>query len=541
MAGSADPWALLQECNKALSGRSILDLFRADASRVRRMSAEVGPLYADYSKHLLDQAAIDALVALARDSDLENGVRSLLDGAEVNSTEQRPALHTALRSAVGRGAIADSARREAEDGVQRIRALVERIHAGEFAGVTGKPIDRLISIGIGGSDLGPRLAVDALSDGGGMRVDFLANVDGTAVSRLLADADPERTLFCVISKSFGTRETLLNASTARRWLAARLGVEETVAGRQFVAVTANPERAMRFGIREDAILPMWDWVGGRYSVWSAVGMPLMAGIGPDRFDAFLAGAAAMDEHFASADFEHNLPVMLALIGIWYRNVQGLPAYAVVPYDDRLGRLHEYLQQLDMESNGKRVTRDGRPVPRATGPICWGGIGTNAQHAFFQWLHQSPDVMPLEFVGVRNPDHDHPVHHRELMANMLGQSWALLAGRSHEATAELLASDGRPPELAPHMAFPGNRPSTTFLLERLDPTALGALLALYEHRVFVQGWIWGINSFDQWGVELGKTLANRVLPWLEGGPVDADDVDGSTIDLIRRLQSDSDLT
>ena len=528
MTQTTNPWQVLQEHNNRLAGRRIQSLLAREPDRLQRCWLEVGGLRADFSRHLIDGPAFDALLRLAEDTGLPDAIRSLVDGEPVNPTEQRPALHTALRSDVGQGETAVAAAREAAQGRASMMALVDDVHGGRRRSLTNQPYRTLLSIGIGGSDLGPRLAVDALGCDR-MDVRFLANVDGHALDRALHGLDPATTLVCVISKSFSTRETLLNATTVRQWLADDLGVSPTEAGSQFVAVTARPDRAVEFGLEADAVLPMWDWVGGRYSLWSTVGLPVAMAVGPDRFDDLLAGAAAMDRHFVKAPLAHNLPVMLALIGAWYRNVVGLPAYTVVPYDQRLGLLGEYLQQLDMESNGKRVTLDGAPARGPTGPAIWGGVGTNSQHAYFQWLHQGTDTVPVDFIGVIQPDHAHAEHHRELLANLVGQSWALMEGRDAAATRAAVGDD----HLA-HRTFPGNRPSTTLLLDRLDARNLGSLLALYEHKVFVQGRLWHINSFDQWGVELGKTLASRVYPWLEGETL-PDDVDPATRALISRLR------
>lgn len=532
MNGAA--WDALHRCNSALAGKPTASLFAAEPDRLDRMAGTLDRLYVDFSRHHVDGAALDALLALAAEAKLEAAIRALCDGEPLNVTEQRAALHTALRSDVGGAGTAVEARRQANETRAELVELVRRVHEGELLTAAGKPIRDVVSIGIGGSDLGPRLAVAALAAGGQgrMPVHFLSNVDGHALHELLPRIDPEATLFCVISKSFSTRETLLNATTARRWLAQHLGVDEQRAGSQFVAVTSRPDRATAFGIDERAILPMWDWVGGRFSLWSTVGLPIALALGVDAFEALLAGAAAVDEHLRTTPLDRNLPVLLALIGVWNRSIKGYGAYTTVPYDERLALLGEYLQQLDMESNGKRVRRDGAPAAGVTGPACWGGVGTNSQHAYFQWLHQGTDPTPVDFIGVVEPAHPFDEHHRELLANLVGQGWALMSGRDEAETREALGLSD--PALVSQGVFPGSRPSTTILLDRLDARALGNLLALQEHKVFCQGWLWGINSFDQWGVELGKTLANRVGPWLEGQPVD-DDVDPSTRALVARLR------
>jgi glucose-6-phosphate isomerase len=433
----------------------------------------------------------------------------------VNPTEDRPALHVALRLPRDRSLVVDG-----EDVVPVVHAVLDRmaefaraVRSGSFTGHTGRPIRNVVNLGIGGSDLGPDMATQALAPyvHAGLCVRFVSNVDGADFASATADLDPAETLFVVCSKTFTTLETLTNARTARAWLLAELGDESAVA-RHFVAVSTNAEAVKDFGIDPAHMFEMWDWVGGRYSFDSAIGLSLMIAIGPERFGEMLAGMHAMDEHFRTAPLARNLPVLSALLGVWYANFFGAASHAVLPYDQHLARFPAYLQQLDMESNGKRVGLDGAPVETDTGPVVWGGPGTDGQHAFFQLLHQGTRLVPCDFIGFCRSHHALGRHHDLLMANCFAQSEALAFGK----TADELRAEGVPERLVPHRTFPGNRPSTTILADALTPAVLGALVALYEHRVFVQGTIWGVNSFDQWGVELGKALAGRIAREIEGG-------------------------
>jgi glucose-6-phosphate isomerase len=520
-----------------LSGIRIADLFAADASRITRMSRRLGAMYLDASRQLIDADTWQALLDHARAAGVEPARDALLSGAIANPSEGRAALHGALRAGLpeahATGVVAD-ARRAANAALGRMAAIVESIR--DRPQRIGLPrITDVVSIGIGGSDLGPRLACEALRHerGGGPRVHFLANVDGDRTAEACATLDPASTIVIVISKSFGTQETLLNGSVLRDWLVRALG--EADANARLFAVTANTTAAARFGIAAERVLPMWDYVGGRYSVWSAVGLPLAIAIGMDGFRAFLAGARALDEHFATAPLGDNLPVWLALVGWWNRDFLGRSSVCVVPYDDRLESLPDFLQQLEMESNGKRVRPDGSPVELPTVPVVWGSVGSNAQHAYFQALHQGTDIIPMDFIGVVQPHHALADNHRALLANLLAQSAALMTGKTQdEAFAELwhVADAAERQSLAAQKTFPGNRPSTTILLDRLDPHSLGMLLALYEHKVFVQSVLWGINAFDQWGVELGKTLATRIEKALVDG--DASALDASTAAMLAQI-------
>ncbi|MGY1521788.1 glucose-6-phosphate isomerase [Luteimonas sp. A482] len=477
-------FATLRTHAERLSATAVSALVGNDAARAQSLSLRVGPLYANFARQRYDAPALDALFALAEHSDLAGAMRRLLDGDIVNVTEGRAALHTALRGDTSDAPVARESAGFARDARTRMAAMIDALATGE--------VTDIVSVGIGGSDLGPRLVADALALAGArFRVHFLSNVDGNAAQRTLAGLDPAKTAAILISKTFSTQETLLNGRIVRDWL----GDDSRVYG-----VSANVERAAAFGIAPERILPMWDWVGGRYSLWSAVGFPIALAIGMDRFEELLAGAAAMDAHAASAAPRGNLAVWHALTALWNRNALGLATQAVLPYDERLKLLPNYLQQLVMESLGKSARLDGAPLQVDTVPVWWGGPGTDTQHSFFQALHQGTQVVPADFIGVVNSEDGHADNHRALLANLLAQTEALANGQ---------ASDD------PHRAYAGNRPSTMILLDALTPHALGALVALYEHSVYLQSVAWGINAFDQFGVELGKQLASRLLPALEG--------------------------
>jgi glucose-6-phosphate isomerase len=474
----------------------LADLFERDPGRAERCLIDVGDLRIDYSKNAVDDAVLTALVAVARTAGVEARRAAMFAGEPINVTEHRAVLHTALRAPVGAVIELDGV-----NVVDEVHAVLDRM--AEFAnGIRAdERITDIVNIGIGGSDLGPAIAARALAAYGHPRLTchFVSNVDGADIAGTLAGLDPRSTLFIVSSKTFTTIETLTNARTARRWLVESLG--EAAVADHFVAVSTNAEQVTAFGIDTANMFGFWDWVGGRYSVDSAIGLSLMLLIGPDAFHEFLAGFRTVDEHFAGTPLEANAPVLLAMIGVWHSNVLGYATKAVLPYSEELGRFPAYLQQLDMESNGKSVRLDGSPVTTSTGPIVWGEPGTNGQHAFYQLLHQGTRIVPVDFIGFANPHHLHRDHHDLLMANLFAQAEALAFGRTN--TAE------------PYRDFAGNRPSTMILADTLTPAVLGQLIALYEHIVFVQGVVWGINSFDQWGVELGKELANRITPELTG--------------------------
>jgi glucose-6-phosphate isomerase len=530
-------WRALADHHAALAGAHLRELFAADPKRGEAMTAEAGDLYLDYSKNRLTSETIGLLAALAARADLPGRIEAMWRGERINSTEHRPVLHIALRMPRGASLVVDG-----EDVVgavhhvlDRMALFAEQVRFGQWQGATGRPIRNVINIGIGGSDLGPAMAYDALRAFAdpALVVRFVSNVDGTDIHQATRDLDPAETLFVVSSKTFTTLETLTNARTARAWLVGALG--EAAVARHFVAVSTNAAKVAEFGIDPTNMFGFWDWVGGRYSVDSAIGLSLMIAIGPAAFSEFLAGFHTIDEHFRSAPPDANLPALLGLIGLWYDNFFGAETVAILPYSQNLGRFPAYLQQLDMESNGKSVDRQGRPVPAATGPIVWGQPGTNGQHAFYQLVHQGTRLIPADFIGFAQPDYaDWPAlleHHDLLMANFFAQTEALAFGK----TAEEVAAEGVAPELVPHKTFPGDRPTNTILAPRLTPSVLGQLIATYEHKVFTQGVIWGINSFDQWGVELGKVLATRIASELAGPDGPAPGHDSSTDSLLRRYR------
>jgi len=531
-------WTALMRHRRSLRDISLRELFERDPGRFGRFSASGPGCLLDFSKNRLTQETFDLLLALAAESGLAARREALFTGDTVNPSEGRPALHTALRAPV-----APALRVGGEDIAATVHATLERMSAlatavrgGERTGATGQPIRDVISIGIGGSDLGPRLALEALAPlADGPRVHFVANVDGVELERALAACDPERTLVLVVSKSFATSETMRNAEQAMAWLRAGVGSGDVIA-RQVIGITANLDRVRALGLDPELALPMWDWVGGRYSLWSAVGLAVMIGVGPARFRALLAGAHAMDRHFREAPLARNLPVILGLLSVWYGSALGLRSQAVVPYSERLARLPAHLQQLLMESNGKSVTLDGEPVSADTVPVIWGQTGTPSQHAFFQALHQGSEVVPVDFIGVAGPVAEAAGDPEALTANLLAQSQALMRGRgADEIRAERVAAgaadDATLDAQVAARVCPGNRPSNTLLLQDLAPERLGGLITLYEHRAFVEGTLWGINSFDQWGVELGKQLAEALLPAVRGERDPDPDTDASTRGLV----------
>ena len=495
-----------------------------DPARFAAMSLRVGTLLIDFSKQRATADVVTALVALARERGLEAAIERLFDGADVNATEGRPALHTAVRAPWDeRPASVRAAIEEAHD---RMLDIAERVRRGHWRGVSGRPVRNVVHVGIGGSHLGPELAARALPDRGSGHVDlrFLANIDGAAAVDAFRGLDPEETLIVVASKSFGTKETLANARHARSWLIERTGRADAVE-RHFVAVTANAAAAAEFGVAPDHRLPLWDWVGGRHSLWSPVGLSVAVAIGASGFRELLRGAHAMDRHFRTTRLERNAPALLALFGIWNSNFLGAGTHAILPYDRRLAGLPAYLQQLEMESNGKSVRIDGQRAEAHTAPVVWGGEETNGQHAFHQLLHQGTRSFSADFVAVARASHDLATHHRWLLANCLGQGSAMLRGRE--------AAEFGGDATAPHRTVPGNRATTTILLDALTPRSLGALLALYEHKVFCQAIIWGINPFDQWGVEFGKQLADHLFEALSGGAPGG--IDAATAGLVAELR------
>ncbi|WP_284447122.1 glucose-6-phosphate isomerase [Fluviibacter phosphoraccumulans] len=535
-------WTRLSQARDRLAKTHLRELFAADPQRFENFSRQTNELLLDFSKQRLDDEVLDALVTLAEDTEVPSWRERLFAGEKINVSEERAVLHPALRHL--EETPFPSAAHDVMPAVREVRAqmavIVEKLRSGSWKGYSGETIRHVVNIGIGGSDLGPKMATRALSAFAhpGLHVHYVSNLDGAHLAPLLETLDPRSTLFIIASKTFTTQETMINAASARNWMLAHTGTEASLA-KHFVAVSAHPERAAEFGIPPAQVLPMWDWVGGRYSLWSAVGLPLAISIGMSGFERLLAGAQAMDQHFCQAPLKDNLPVLLALLGIWNTNFLGAHTSAIVPYNESLRHLPGYLQQLEMESNGKTVNRDGQPLTCPANPIVWGEIGANGQHAFFQLLHQGGWLVPCDFIATALSDYPLPGHQAPLLANCFAQSAALAFGKTEdEARTELdtaKLSAMQRDALLPHKVFAGNQPSTTLLLPRLDPYHLGLLLALYEHKVFVQGVIWGINSFDQWGVELGKQLASRVLPVLNGDAA-KEALDASTRGLIEWTQT-----
>ena len=516
------------------------DLFAQDPQRFERLSAEAAGLFLDYSKNRLDGRTLALLANLARERGVEQLRDAMFNGDKINLTENRAVLHTALRAPKDKQITVDGQDITADvHGVlARIKTFSDAVRNGSWLGHTGKEITDIVNIGIGGSDLGPKMVCLALRQFAHPRLTmhFVSNVDGHDMDAALARVNPETTLFIIASKTFTTAETMMNANTARSWFLKNAG-EEALA-KHFVAVSTNVEAIKKFGIDPDNMFPFWDWVGGRYSVWSAIGLPVALCVGYGYFADFLAGAHALDEHFRTAPIEQNLPMILALVGLWNREFLGCPSVSIAPYHQDLNRFPAYLQQLDMESNGKRVTRAGDTITDyATCPVIWGDVGTNGQHAYFQLLHQGTDVTPIDFIAALRPAHEFQNHHAALLANCFAQSEAFMKGKTADEVRQDLA--GQDPaeieRLVPHKTFPGNRPSNTILMEYLTPATLGALIALYEHKTFVQGAIWDVNSFDQWGVELGKVLAKKIEAELNGEAQPAQH-DGSTNGLIARAKA-----
>ena len=511
----------LMKHRKRLDGTTLRQLFAEDPDRFSHFSATFGDMLLDYSKNRIDQKVMAALFELAREVDVEGRRDRMWAGEHINSTEDRAVLHMALRYQGDQPVMVDGhdVMPDVRDVLGRMKTFSDQVRDGTIRGATGETFTDVVNIGIGGSDLGPAMVTLALAPYGrpDLRAHYVSNVDGAHIHDTLAFLDPKRTMFIIASKTFTTDETMTNAHSARKWIAEALG--EAAVNDHFAAVSTNLPATDKFGIRQDRIFGFWDWVGGRYSVWSAIGLPVAIAVGFDNFSAFLRGAAAMDEHFRTAPLEQNLPVIMGLIGVWYRNAWGFATHAVLPYDQRLSRFTAYLQQQDMESNGKSVTLEGKPFDYQSGPVIWGEPGTVGQHSFYQLIHQGTSVIPCDFLIAANPHEHMPPHHAKLVANVLAQSEALMLGKTKaEVVAELTAqglSKEKIKALTPHKMFPGNRPSNTLMYPKLTPEILGSLVALYEHKVFVQGTVWDVNSFDQWGVELGKQLAKALLPKVEG--------------------------
>ncbi|MDH6199108.1 glucose-6-phosphate isomerase [Mycobacterium frederiksbergense] len=534
-------WQALSEHHTEIGDTHLTTLFAEDPQRGTELALTVGDLYIDYSKHRVTRRTLELLVDLARAAGLEQRRDAMFSGQHINTSEDRAVLHTALRlpadaslTVDGQDVVAD-----VHSVLDRMGAFTDRLRSGAWTGATGKRITTVVNIGIGGSDLGPVMVYDALRHyaDAGISARFVSNVDPADLVATLSDLDPATTLFIVASKTFSTLETLTNATAARRWLVATLGDEAV--SKHFVAVSTNAKLVAQFGIDTDNMFGFWDWVGGRYSVDSAIGLSVMAVIGRERFAEFLAGFHLVDEHFRTAPLEANAPVLLGLIGLWYSNFFGAQSRAVLPYSNDLSRFAAYLQQLTMESNGKSVRADGSPVTTDTGEIFWGEPGTNGQHAFYQLLHQGTRLVPADFIGFSQPTDDLPTAdgtgsmHDLLMSNFFAQTQVLAFGK----TAEAIAAEGTAADVVPHKVMPGNRPTTSILATKLTPSTVGQLIALYEHQVFTEGVVWGIDSFDQWGVELGKTQAMALLPVLTEKGSPAEQTDSSTDALVRRYRTE----
>jgi glucose-6-phosphate isomerase len=531
-----EAWNDLTVHYETISELHLRDLFADDPSRGERLAIEAVGLFFDYSKNRISDETLDLLFRLARESRLREKIDAMFRGEKINTTEKRAVLHTALRAPCGASVVLDG-----ENVVPRVHVVLDRmsnfaesLRSGAWKGHTGKPIRNVINIGIGGSDLGPVMAYEALKHYSErtMTFRFVSNVDSTDFAEAVRDLDPAETLFIISSKTFTTLETMTNAQTARAWCLAGLGNDEKAVAKHFVAVSTNAAGVAKFGIDTANMFEFWDWVGGRYSICSAIGLSTMVAIGPDNFRAMLSGFHEMDEHFRTAPFERNLPVIMGLLAVWYNDFFGAQTAAVLPYEQYLKRFPAYLQQLTMESNGKHVTLDGKRVAHQTGPIYWGEPGTNGQHSFYQLIHQGTRLIPCDFIAFVEPLNPLGRHHDILIANVCAQAEALAFGK----TAEQVAAEGTPEWLVPHRVFEGNRPSNTILAQRLTPEALGKLVALYEHSVFTQGAVWNIDSFDQWGVELGKVLAQRIISELESKEEPKLTHDSSTNHVIRHYRT-----
>ena len=528
-------WTTVADSYRRMASTTIRELFDQDSGRVERLSIDAVGIHADLSKHRIDVQALDALVAVAEERGLRQRIEEMFTGARINTTENRSVLHTALRLPRGESLMVEGVDVAAQvhDVLDRMAAFSDRVRTDEWLGSTGLPIRAVVNIGIGGSDLGPVMAYRALRHLSKREVEFrfVSNIDGTDIVEATRDLNPAQTLFIVSSKTFTTQETMTNAESARAWLRSALGEDVDVA-RHFVAVSTNARAVQEFGIDAENMFGFWDWVGGRYSMDSAIGLSLMIAVGAPTFTELLGGFHAMDQHFRHTEFRQNLPVVMGLLGVWYRDFFGFQTQVVLPYEQYLDRFPAYLQQLTMESNGKSVTKSGQPVGVDTGAIWWGEPGTNGQHSFYQLLHQGTTVVPADFIMFAQPVNDIADHHDKLIANVLAQANVMAFGRD----ADELRAHGVPESLVAHKVMPGNRPSTVLMLDRLTASALGSLIALYEHVVFTQGVIWGVDSFDQWGVELGKSMASLVLPALTSeDQADVGEFDPSTAALVARYR------
>lgn len=535
-------WYALAEHRLKMGNMHMRELFASDPERFERFSIRLGDLLFDYSKNRITDETMSLLFDLAKQARLAEAIEAMFTGGRINTTENRPVLHVALRNRSSRPILVDGVdvMPDVNEVLSQMRRFSEAVRSGDWEGYTGKAITDVVNIGIGGSDLGPRMVVHALKPYGHdrLRVHFVSNVDPTDISETLSGLDPETTVFLIASKTFTTQETMMNAHTARSWLLDHSRNDAAVA-KHFAAISTNRDAVEAFGIDHQNMFVFWDWVGGRYSLWSAIGLSIALYIGMDSFEAMLAGAYKVDEHFRTASLDRNIPVIMGLLGVWYNNFWGAESCAVLPYDQYLAYFPDYLQQADMESNGKRVTRAGEPVGYQTGPILWGQPGTNGQHAFYQLIHQGTKLVPCDFLAAAQSHNPIGDHHEALIANFLAQTEALMKGRTSDETRVELVAQGYTGQelelLTAAKTFEGNKPTNTFLYKKLTPETLGMLIALYEHKIFTQGVIWNVNSYDQMGVELGKQLARKILPELRGGGLAAGH-DSSTVGLINAFKS-----
>ena len=536
-------WKKLESHYKHFRKVEMKDLFACDADRAKKFSVNLEAMYVDYSKNRINDRTMKLLLNLARECDLENKIKAMFKGDKINVTERRPVLHIALRNRANTPIYVDgkNVMPQINEVLAKMKKFSDAVRFGEFKGQTGKKLTNIVNIGIGGSDLGPVMACEALRKYWAKDINcyFISNIDGTACAEVLNKVDPETTLFIVASKTFTTIETLTNAKTCRKWLVDALG--EHAVAKHFVALSTNTKEVEKFGINPENMFEFWDFVGGRYSMWLAIGLIIAIAVGFENFERMLEGAYAMDQHFYNTDFEHNIPVILGMLGIWYNNFFGLHRYAVIPYDQYLQYVPMYLQQLDMESNGKFVAMNGEYVKYATGPVLFGGAGTNVQHSFFQLIHQGTEIVPMDFVIPAISHNEIGEHHEILVANVLAQGEALMRGKTVKEAAAELKKAGKSREeisyLKKFKSFEGNRPSNTIVFKKMDPYTLGMLIAMYEHKVFVQGVVWNVDSFDQYGVELGKQMALSILPELQGtaSGINHDGSTNSLIGLIKRLR------
>jgi glucose-6-phosphate isomerase len=515
-------WMALKAHQQTIADTHMRDLFAADPKRFEKFSIFFNDILFDFSKHRTTEETLRLLINLAKEMDVKGWTDKMFNGVAINFTENRSVLHTALRNRSKRPVVVNgkNVMPDINEVLGRMRKFSNDVRNGEWKGFSGKAITDVVNIGIGGSDLGPAMVTEALLDYQRPNINFhfVSNIDSTQMFETNRHLNPETTLFIIASKTFTTQETMTNARSAREWFMS-IAKDESAIPRHFVAISTNTDEVIKFGISPELMFEFWDWVGGRYSMWSAIGLPIIIAIGMNRFEELLQGAHEMDEHFRNTPLEKNLPVIMGMLGIWYNNFFGADTHAIIPYDQYLRRMPAYVRQLDMESNGKRVDREGKPVDYATGPIIWGELGSNGQHAFFQLIHQSERLIPADYIAMIENKHPIGEHQTILLANFFAQTEALMRGKNaREVTAELKAeglNDEQIKKLLPHKIFPGNKPSNSIVLQNLDPKTLGSLIALYEHKVFVQGIIWNINSFDQWGVELGKQLAKVIQPELSG--------------------------